>query len=123
MAIHSYEEFIRQTDDPDVKSALQKIQQDHKYHAAKIAERIQNLGGQPVDGIGLTGEFMIGMKGLKNKDTLSVLKDAFSGEQRGIQMASEIIKGDLDDESMSMVQSFLQEDQQHLKSLLDLLER
>ncbi|NLD49014.1 MAG: DUF2383 domain-containing protein, partial [Clostridiaceae bacterium] len=41
MAIHGYEKYIQHTKIPEVKSELQKIQKDHKEHAAMVAERIQ----------------------------------------------------------------------------------
>ncbi|NLZ92707.1 MAG: DUF2383 domain-containing protein [Firmicutes bacterium] len=49
MAIKSYEHFLQQVDDEQIKKTLQKIQQEHKIHALKIAEQIQNLGGRPID--------------------------------------------------------------------------
>ena len=44
MGIHAYEHHIEKLEDPNVKKEFQQIQQDHKLHAQKVAERIQNLG-------------------------------------------------------------------------------
>ena len=47
MGIHGYEQHIEKLMDPHIKKEFQNIQQDHKLHAMKVAERIQNLGGTP----------------------------------------------------------------------------
>jgi bacterioferritin (cytochrome b1) len=56
MAIDGYEKYIQNVNDPNIKGELQKIQQEHKMHAIKISERIQSLGGRPVDGVGVMGK-------------------------------------------------------------------
>ena len=55
MGIHAYEQHIEKLMDPHIKKEFQNIQQDHKLHAMKVAERIQNLGGTPVDDEGIVG--------------------------------------------------------------------
>ncbi|MBW8351113.1 PA2169 family four-helix-bundle protein [Bacillus sp. IITD106] len=65
MAIHSYEHYIQNISNPAVKKTLQKIQQEHKQHFAKTADRIQNLGGKPVEDNGFMLSIMEGMKKLK----------------------------------------------------------
>lgn len=121
MAIQSYEHFLQQVDDNSVKKMLQKIQQDHKYHAIRIAEQIQNLGGCPVNDPPMMAEFMLALKSLHKKDLDSVIKDAYVGEKRGIKKSEEIVKGDLDSESMKLVNDILQEDRTHLTILKDLI--
>ena len=54
MGIHAYEHHIEKLKDLSIKKEFQTIQQDHKLHAMKVAERIQNLGGTPVDDEGST---------------------------------------------------------------------
>jgi len=125
MAIESYERFIQNAEDEKAKAELQKIQKDHKQHAILIAERIQNLGGRPVDGVGMMGEMAQMFDTIKNlhnqKDTRFILHDAYEGEQKGIQMAEEIAKGDLDKESENLIKKILKEDRKHVKSLEKLL--
>src|SRR3954447_1776050 len=85
MAIQAYERYIHHIDDSTIKQTLQKIQQGHKQHAMLIAERIQNLGGVPVDDVGFKGtiaEFVNNLKGSSNDSTI-ILKDALMGEDKG----------------------------------------
>lgn len=121
MAIHAYENYIQHIDDDEIKQILQKIQQDHKQHTIVIAERIQNLGGIPVDDVSMMGNIAELINKLKGptKDSTSILKDALTGEHRGIEKSRELLNGDLDHESLTLVKNILDADQQHV----DLLDR
>lgn len=55
MGIHAYEHLIEKLNDPIVKDIFQNIQKDHKQHAISVSERIQNIGGKPVDDEGMIG--------------------------------------------------------------------
>jgi bacterioferritin len=121
MAIDSYERYIEKIKDTNIKEELQNIQKDHKLHATIIGERILNLGGHPVNGVGLTGkvaEVASVVKDIGLKGTTAILKEVKNGEDNGIKMAQEIVKGDLDNDSMTMINSILDDDRQHL-SMLD----
>jgi bacterioferritin len=123
MAIHGYEKFIQNVKDPDAKSELQRIQQEHKENAALIAERIQNLGGVPEDGPGLMGtmgELMNSLKGISG-NTEFIIKDALESEDKGIKMAEEIVRGDMDQESRKLVEDILDVNRRHVSQLDSLL--
>jgi len=123
MAIKSYEKFIERIKETGVKQELQNIQQDHEKHAFKISERIRNLGGKPVKDAGYMG-IMFDMKNLmkRNKDdTEFILEDAGRGEYRGIRMAEEIVKGDLDEQSKKLVNDLLNEDRSHVEKMRNLM--
>ncbi len=121
MAIKSYEHFIQQVEDDTVKKELQLIQQDHKFHAMKIAEQIQNLGGYPVSDLPMMAETMLSLKSLHKKDLDSIIKDAYVGEKRGIEKVEQICKGDLDSNSAKVIAGILQEDKEHLITLQNLI--
>lgn len=124
MAIDGYEKYIQNVDDQNIKAELQKIQQHHKQHAIKIAERVQNLGGKPVDGVGTAGrmaQIMTDIKDMGKKGTNEILKDAYNGESNGIKMGEEVVKGDLDQDSKSLVNSILNDDREHLNTLSNLM--
>lgn len=123
MAVKAYEHFIEKMKDPSMKGELQKIQKDHKQHIAKVASRISNLGGEPVKSAGFIGT-MSDMKNLfkrSGNNTESIMRDASLGEYRGIQMAEEVVKGDLDDESLKLIKGILEEDRSHVGRLSSLV--
>lgn len=119
MAIKAYEGYIHRIKDSNLKEELKSIQKDHKKHAVKVSERIRQLGGKPAKGAGMIG-FMSDIKNLVKPgkdDTGFILKDAGAGESRGINMAEEVVKGDLDAESLKLVKSLLEEDRGHVGKL------
>lgn len=120
MAIHGYEKYMEDINDQNLKSELQKIQIDHKHHAIRLAERIQNLGGRPCSDVGVAGEIgqiMSGIKSISKKDTKSIVTQAYNGEKNGIRMADELVKGDLDEQSRTLVNDILDVDRGHLTKL------
>ncbi len=75
----------------------------------KVAERIQNLGGKPVDDEGLVGSVQGFLGQFKIPDTTEeIIKSALEGEDYyGINISEEIVKGDLDPESRKLIEDIL----------------
>lgn len=123
MAIHTYENYIKDIHDEKIKQLFQKIQQDHKNHAMKVAERIQNLGGVATHDVGIEGKMVEIVQNITGgtKDLQTIIKDAISGEQRGIEKSKEIVDGNLDEESLQLVKSILADDESHVEQLERLL--
>lgn len=123
MGIHAYENLIQSTDDFYLKKELQNIQKDHKIHAMRIAERIQNLGGIPATDEGLRGSlqnFVGRITAPRSVD--EILRKALKGEEYyGIHISHEIVKGDLDPQSMQLVDEILHHDEKHVDTIKDLL--
>lgn len=120
MAINSYEKLIHSVKNEDIKKEFQNIQSEHREHASKISERIQNLGGKPVNSVGMGGkiaELISDIKRMGDKEVESILEEAYHGEDQGIKMAEEIVKGDLDRDSADIVSSILSQDRKHLELL------
>ena len=120
MGIHQYEHLIARAQDPELKDLLQQLQQHAKLGAQKIAERIQDLGGVPVDGAGVMGEMRDWMQKFQKEpsDPRDILHDALAGEnQYGIRFSHELVAGDLDEESKRIVDTILEEDQRRVEQL------
>lgn len=125
MGIKQLENLIQNAQDADVKKELQDIQQIHKQQAVKVAERIQNLGGRPVDGAGITGtlqEWMGRLKGYpRNRE--GIIELAKKGEDfYSLEIAEEMVRGELDEESRTIIEEILDEDRRiviRLERLLD----
>ncbi|KAA9021768.1 DUF2383 domain-containing protein [Niallia endozanthoxylica] len=125
MAIHAYENYINHCQDAELKHTLHQFQQEHKQHAQMTADRIQSLGGIPIDHLGLKGTIIEWIKNLTektNRDT-HIVKDALAGEARGIEVSQKILKNDLDTESKQLVEKILNHDQQHVNVLKKLLQQ
>lgn len=128
MGIHQYEHLIARAEDPELKDLLQQMQQHAKLGAQKIAERIQDLGGVPVDGVGVMGKIREWMQQFQHepRDPRDILRDALLGENKyGIHYSHEMVADDLDEESARIVDTVLEEDKrrvERLKKRLQLLE-
>lgn len=123
MGIRSLEHYIQKVNNQDLKRNFQKIQQEQKENAQKIATRIQNLGGVPADDEGISGSmhsYMHKMM-LPNHDE-KIIEDAFKGfEKYGVQYSEELVKGDLDPQSKQMVEEIINDSRRHAKELRKLL--
>ncbi|WP_062108831.1 DUF2383 domain-containing protein [Bacillus niameyensis] len=125
MAVHAYEDYIEHMQDPGIKQILQGLQQRHKQHATQVAERIQNLGGVPVNDVGMKAKMVEFMKNFKGTalGTEEILKDAAAGEQRGIEASKTILQNDLDPESLQLVKNILSHDEKHIEQLHTLIQQ
>lgn len=119
MGIRAYEHLIEKVTDPNIKKVFQNIQQEHKFHAQRVAERIQNLGGTPVDDEGMMGSIQGFISQMRLPETTNgLLETALKGEDYyGIQISEEIVKGDLDPESRKLIEEILDRDREHVKML------
>ncbi|EOC99598.1 DUF2383 domain-containing protein [Caldisalinibacter kiritimatiensis] len=125
MAIEGYNIFINHIDDPRLKNEFQNIQQDHRRHAALLAERIQNYDDMPREKTGFKGamaDTMLKMDLSVRDDAPHILRKAYEGEGKGIKMAEEVVRGDLDSESRELVGEILSEDRKHLDRMRKLME-
>jgi len=114
MGIHQYEHLISRARDPQLKDLLQELQRHAKMGAQKIAERIQDLGGEAADGAGVMGEIAEWLQKLRNRpeDSKEILRDALAGENKyGIRFSHKMVAGELDEESARLVDMVLEEDQ------------
>ncbi|MGI6538407.1 MAG: ferritin-like domain-containing protein [Caldicoprobacterales bacterium] len=118
MAIHSYE-CVMPSLTEDTRKQIDSILQDHKNHAAELADRITSLGGIPEESTGMAGMMSRAKLKIESKlqDKKSILKELYDGENKGIALVEQIIKGDLDSDSREMVDKILRTDKEHLKKL------
>jgi len=116
MAIDAYDNYIHHIQDHALKQIFQQIQQNHKHHAMLIAERIQNLDGMPANEVGIMGN-VAQLMSRKTIETDHILQDALTGEQRGIEKSKQILNGDLDDESLTLVETILASNEKHVALL------
>lgn len=120
MGLHQYEQLILHAKDEQLKEMLQKFQKHAKLGAKKVADRIKQLGGEPVDGVGILGEIRLWMSKFNGypTNTADILQDAYTGENKyGIHMSHEMVAGDLDEESTKLIDEILEEDQKRVDQI------
>ena len=70
MGLHQYEQLILHAKDEQLKETLQKFQKHAKLGAKKVADRIKQLGGEPVDGVGILGDIRLWMSKFNRYPTI-----------------------------------------------------
>mgnify|MGYP000973362960 FL=1 len=124
MAVESYDLFISNTDDDKIRKLFEQFRADHKEHAELLYDRIRSLGAVPGKRTGIPGMFsQIKLEfETKRKDSDEILKRAYFGEDKGVKMVEEIIKGDLDPESADLVGRILSKDREHLIAMMETMQ-
>ncbi|MBU5427717.1 PA2169 family four-helix-bundle protein [Tissierella pigra] len=124
MAVESFNNFISRLDDDSVKNVFQEVQKQHRENIHKLANYIQDIGGQPDENLGMKGtmgEIKLNMDLGSSSDTEEVVKKAIEGETKGINMAEKVLRGDLDDKSRDMAGEILEKDRKSIEKLKNLL--
>ncbi|MEN2767425.1 DUF2383 domain-containing protein [Ornithinibacillus xuwenensis] len=125
MGIRSMEHYIQKTTDDHLKEHFQSIQLEIKENAQKLAEQIQDLGGIPADDEGFTGSIHSYMHNMMlPKDSDKILTDAIKGmENYGVEYSEELVKGDLDPESVRITKEIINTSRKHVNELKKLKKR
>lgn len=123
MGIRSFEHYIQNVEDEELKRTFQSMQQEVKLNAQKLAERIQNLGGIPADDEGFSGSMHSFMhKVMLPEDTKEMIEDALKGlDHYGVQYSEELVRGDLDPESRKLAEEVIDTSRRQLEQLHHLL--
>jgi rubrerythrin len=109
MAIESFDYYVQDAKDEETRKKLMDLQQQHQFHAIQLSERIQQLGGNPVNSSGVTGI----MAEIKNKVTPkkyvdnSMIKSIVQGEELGIQAYGEIMANLKDGANQKLAEEML----------------
>lgn len=120
MAINSFDALIEHASDANTKSELQKIQKTHRQHASQISTKIQDLGGNPSNSIGIQGvvaETLSNIKHIGTTNATSYLKEALQGEQMGIKFVNELLAGSSDSNSSEFLNTIITEYQTNINSI------
>lgn len=124
MAVYSYEQYIQKINDPKVKDIFKMIQKNHQDHIKLITNRVKALGGNPVNKIHFMKQFVSWMRFFTKRTTAlpHIIKDAQTGEYRGIRKSQQMLEGSLDKASAKMVEKILDKDMEHVELLTGLLQ-
>ena len=121
MGIRSFEHYIQKIKNPGMKKTFQKLQQQAKDNAAKIAARIQDLGGVPADSEGFTGSMHSFMHKITAPEKAAeIIHDAMEGIKKyGILYSEKLVRGDIDGDTKKFVEEVIDT----YRNQLDILEK
>ncbi|MFT9495344.1 DUF2383 domain-containing protein [Anaerosolibacter sp.] len=120
MAIHAYDDVVDKVTDTNLKDELYRMQQIHQENTLRLSDRIVQLGGSP-DGSNGIGGFMadaiLRIEASVNTDPQYIIEKLKEGSDKGINATLEVIKGDLDQTSASIVKDILDRDRNNVTRL------
>jgi len=122
MAIESFDFFIKDTKDEIRKDKLMRIQRHHKNQATRIADKIQQLGGKPINTAGIPGaiydvKHKLGMNHYKEED---IIKRAIEGERMGIDAFKKIINEIEDKDNEILIKDLMIQTKRIIDDLINL---
>ncbi|HZG78555.1 MAG TPA: ferritin-like domain-containing protein [Paenibacillus sp.] len=126
MGIRQYEHLIHQASDETLKDFLQRLQAATKQQAARVAMRIQDLGGQASNDVGVAARVQEWMSQLQREPRTveEILQHAYKGETKyGIRVSHDIVKGELDAASARLIDDILDEDRKHAEQIRERLSK
>ncbi len=124
MGIRQYEHLIHQASDESLKDFLQRLQASTKQQAARIAMRIQDLGGEASNDISIAARIQEWMSQLQREPRTAeeILLHAYKGEDKyGIRVSHDIVEGELDAASARLIDDILDEDHRHVEQIRERL--
>lgn len=122
MGIHAYDHFIEKAKGIELKQKFQAIQHEIREQALCIIERIQDLGGMPIESEGIVGSIQSYIVKLRIPDEdEQIVQKAIEGEQLGIGMTEKTVRGDLSAESEQIVRRVLNQDREHVRKLQEMI--
>ncbi|MDD2235107.1 MAG: ferritin-like domain-containing protein [Desulfitobacteriaceae bacterium] len=115
IAIDIYDKTKGLQKDVQVAEILADFENDHKQHAELLKKRINDLGGIPRSGTGLSG-IMANLAATVNsyRGPGQLVKYLYEGEDDGLRTYEEHIK-DFDQVSQDLVRQIITEEHEHLK--------
>lgn len=125
MAINAFDIYTPQLKNNDYKKCFQSVQNNHRENISNLAVYIQNIKGQPQENLSFKGSFATMMMqttvSLKAMNDKEILKKIIEGEEKGIQAAEKVLRGNLDNKSRDMAGEILHQDRKSLSELKSLM--
>jgi uncharacterized protein (TIGR02284 family) len=122
-AVSTYDQALAKIEKESFKSDLQKLRDDHRDAADKLADRVKALGGTPETTAGVWGDWTKLITGaavaINTESTLQVLK---TGENHGLREYEEALKNpNVDAETKTLIRDRLEARQrEHVTTLENL---
>ncbi|MGV8980825.1 DUF2383 domain-containing protein [Clostridium sp.] len=122
----TFKDYLRKAKNPEVKNELVKIIESFKRHEEAITNRIEKLGGNAADTLGLMGamaDFFEKIKLISVNTDLEVCENAAAAIEMGITQGEKFIKENkgLDPSLMKEVEAVVADYDNHLKKIQEIM--
>ncbi len=122
----TFKDYLSKAKNPELKSELVQIIESFKRHEEAITNRIEKLGGNAADTLGIMGtmaDFFEKIKLIPVNTDLEVCEHAVAAMEMGIKQGEKFINDnkDLDDSLMSEVKAVVEDYDNHLRKIQSLI--
>ncbi len=122
----TFKDYLRKAKDPELKNELVKIIESFKRHEEAITNRIENLGGDATDTLGLMGtmaDFFEKIKLIPVNTDLEVCQHAVEAMKMGMKQGEKFIEQNqgLDASLMQEVKAVVADYDNHLRKVQELM--
>jgi hypothetical protein len=128
MGSAAFKDYLHKTKEPAIKSELVQIIESFKRHEEAITNRIEILGGNAADTLGIMGtmaDFFERIKLIPVNTDFEVCERAVSAIEMGMEQGEKFIEQnkDLDESLMNEVKAVVSDYDVHLKTMQELMRR
>ncbi|MBU3190511.1 PA2169 family four-helix-bundle protein [Clostridium bowmanii] len=118
----TFKDYLRKAKNPEVKNELVKIIESFKRHEEAVTNRIEKLGGNAADTLGIMGtmaDFFEKIKLISVNTDLEVCENATAAIEMGITQGEKFIKENkgLDPDLMKEVEAVVADYDNHLRKI------
>ncbi|MBZ9686551.1 PA2169 family four-helix-bundle protein [Clostridium estertheticum] len=122
----TFKDYLRKGKGPELKNELVQIIESFKRHEEAITNRIENLGGNAADTLGIMGtmaDFFEKIKLIPVNTDLEVCENATAAMEMGITQGEKFIKENrgLDPSLMKEVEAVVADYDNHLKKIQEIM--
>ncbi|MGH4139502.1 DUF2383 domain-containing protein [Clostridium sp.] len=122
----TFKDYLRKAKNPELKNELVKIIESFKSHEEAVTNRIEMLGGNAADTLGIMGtmaEFFEKIKLISVNTDLEVCQNAIAAIEMGITQGEKFIEEnkDLDTSLMKEVEAVVADYDNHLRKIQEII--
>lgn len=115
--INSFDSYLNSLPDGEDKEELTTILMNHEHNASQLKSQIQSLGGKPKDGTHSTPDSIKGESINDNTVVEKVLKKAQQQEKFTVELAQDITRSKVDEDTKYLVQEIVDVNRTHLETI------
>lgn len=124
----TFKDYIHKAKDPEIKNELAQIIESFKRHEEAITNRIEILGGNAADTLGIMGtmaDFFEKVKLIPVNTDFEVCERATAAMEMGMTQGERFIGGnkDLDPSLMKEVEAVVRDYDNHLRKIQELMKK
>ena len=120
--INNFDSYINSMPDGEDKHELTTIMLNHEQNASQLRSQIESLGGKPKN-VDTNGSTSTNFTGTDRTVIEKILKTVYDQEESSVELAQEITKSKVDEDTKYLVQEIVDINRTNLATIDRLLKR